>query len=147
MSECKNCLVDDKELLAKEIDRLKARNEKLERVRDAATAVLTFGDMCGCCVDAFEDSVCNYCDAVLELQRKVKDCEAGDETPAFTATVENKAKGWTLAPKKKALKSFVYQSDIGTFHICTKYQEDPEAWCKGSNYKLIKILDEIEVDI
>jgi hypothetical protein len=63
-----------------------------------------------------------------------------------TATVENKAKVWTLAPKKKVLKSFVYETYNGTFHICTKYQEDPETWCKGSDYKLIKILDSIEVD-
>ena len=53
---------------------------------------------------------------------------------------------WTLAPKKKVLKSFVYQNHIGRCYISDVYCEDPDSWCKQSDVKLIKILDTIEVD-
>lgn len=51
-----------------------------------------------------------------------------------------------VLPKKKVLKSFVYQNSIGSLHVQTAYQENPEVWCKNTCCKLIKILDEIEVD-
>jgi len=56
-------------------------------------------------------------------------------------------KCWTLAPKKKVLKSFVYQNTLGEFVHHLYYRKNPEEWCKEEKYKLIKILDEIEVDV
>jgi hypothetical protein len=53
---------------------------------------------------------------------------------------------WTIAPKKKVLKSFVYQAPNGNIFKCHEYMEKPEEWC-GGRFKLIKILDEIEVDV
>jgi hypothetical protein len=54
---------------------------------------------------------------------------------------------WTLVPKKKVLKSFVYQClNGGSFYAYVTYIKDPENWCELNRAKLIKILDEIEVD-
>jgi hypothetical protein len=56
-------------------------------------------------------------------------------------------KCWTLVPKKKVLKSFVYQTNDGKFYPSLEYTDDIEHHCKQHNCKLIKILDEIEVEI
>lgn len=53
---------------------------------------------------------------------------------------------WTLTPKKKVLKTFISLREYSNDYY-VGCSENPEEWCKMFNRKLIKILDEFEVDV
>jgi hypothetical protein len=60
--------LDDKEILAKEIDRLKARNEKLESVKEFGEILIEHYDFYG---EALKINI-------EALRKSIKDCEAGE---------------------------------------------------------------------
>jgi hypothetical protein len=65
-----------------------------------------------------------------------------DTARRFDALLSN----WSLVPKKKIFKSFIYEDKTGIWESI-QLQEDPKEWCERAEARLIKITHEVEVEV